>query len=393
MKYLKQIAQAIGEGKRDKEIHKTSKDQKAEIETEISNLSEQDVDEIICLLFPIRIPTSSSFYDTLQNYQNYTGYGKIFYKLVGRIWVQVFNKLTQVKKKNLLKSVFEGKGRGVWRVIFYLPEFCKQVEIDPKFAAEWFYRFGDKVKNDMASGDFFSGLTQYAFNFPDSGVKVFEKYTREDLDELKIHLAAILIGTIRSRASQKHFDKKTVQKWDQKLQKSSKTEFRVIYHKSLATSFDLGTLSISQLNQKLNKMLNGDPKEIDEAYNTVYKCLFSKSSNDKFVRFAMDWFSKNSSSKLSHFAKHSIVSAMCSILMTESERKIVKESKANEILTAIQPIPYDNQGTWDKIEQILVNRLHQGPNKFKVLLSKLTDVNFEGILASGLLPKTMAART
>lgn len=380
MKYLKQIAQTIGEGKKDKEIHKTCKDRKAEIETEISNLSEQDVDEIICLLFPSRIPTTSSFYDTLQNYQNYTGYGTTFYNFVGRIWVQVFNKLTQVKQKNLLNSVFEDKGRSVWRVIFYLPEFCRQVEIDPQFAAGWFYRFGDKVKNDMASGGFFSGLTQYALNFPDSGMKVFEEYLSKDLDELKIHLAAILIGTIRSRASQKHFDKKTVQKWDQKLQKSSKTEFRIIYNKSLATSFDLGTLSVSQLNPKLNKMLQGDPKEIDEAYNTVYKGLLSKSSNDKFVRFAMDWFSRNASSELPPLAKFYIVSAMWSICMTESEKRIVKESEANEVLTAIQPIPTDNRGTWDKIEQILVNRLHQGPNEFQDLLSKLTEVNFEGIL-------------
>jgi hypothetical protein len=268
----------------------------------------------------------------------------------------------------------------VWRAIFYLPEFCSRVEIEAQFAAGWFYRFGDRVKDDMANWDFFNGVKNYAFHFPTSGMKVFETYISEQLDHLKISLAALLLGTIRSLAYQRSFERTIIDHWDKQLLTNSQINMRLIYHRSIPTSFDMGSLTIQELNYELTKMLEGAPEEASEAFSIIWRCLRSERVDNDLAKFAMNWFSQNASSKLPDMAKYHLVNAMW-FFRTPGKQKIdIKASEADDLLVAIQPIPENNHATWEYFEMYLVERLHQDSASFGNILERFIDANPKGML-------------
>jgi hypothetical protein len=379
MKYLLEIADATANKKTGDYVERIKKEHEHEIDDEVSKLSDKDIDDIVGHLFPTGIPVSSDFYDCLKEFQHYVGYGPNYYTLGGCIWARACSGLAPDKQKELLNSLIDEKGRGIWRAIFYLPEFCSRVEIESQFAAEWFYRFGDKVKDDMANWDFFNGVKNYALHFPASGMKVFEKYLSENLDHLKITLAALLLGTIRSQATQGYFDKTVVDHWDKQLSTSSKIEKRLVYYKSLPTSFDIGTLSKQKIECELAKMLSDEPEEISEAFLIVWRCLRSERADDDFMKFAMKWFSENSSDKLPDWAKYHIVNAMWFFNMTGNQKKDIIASEADNLLIAIQPIPESNRGTWEYLERYLTERLRQEPASFENILGRFVEANPKGM--------------
>jgi len=381
MKYLLEIAEAIRTKKEDEKINGITRVHKAEIEEEATKASDEDVDEIFARLFPSGTPISTDFYNSLQNFQHRIGYGSALYALGGRIWARACIDITPEKQKMLLDWLLDEKGGGVWRGIFYLPEFCSLVEIEAQFAAGWFYRFGVIVKDDMANWDFFNGVKNYAFHFPISGMKVFETYITEQLDHLKITLAAILLGTVRSQPTQGRFDRAIIDHWDKQIRTSSQINMRLIYYRSLPTSFDLGSLSVQELNNELTTMLRAEPEEISEAFSIVWRCLKSERADFDFVKFAMDWFSKNVSSKLPDAAKYHLVNAMWFFNTPGKQKKDIKASDADDLLVAIQPIPESNRGTWEYLEMYLVERLHQDTMSFENILGKFVNANPKGMIA------------
>ena len=382
MKYLLRLANAIAQGKNGEDIKKITGDREPAFEQELSALSCNERSEILKALFPNGVLTDSSFYGLLQDMEHYTGFKPLSRELKKDLWVNAYNLVTKEKKIEMLQSLLEEGARGFWTAIHVLPGFCSQVEIEPQFAAEWFLELAYRVKGYMAGGSVFRAVREYAFHNPNFGLTAFEKYVSEGLDGLRLDLAAILLGTVRSRVSQGDISEESVQKWDDQFQNDPKTEYRLCYYKSLVDSFDLGTLSIKEYDVKLSKMLDGVGEEIDEAFNTVYRCLLGKFSDKDFISFAMNWFSKNVSGQIPDLAKYCVVDGMWRLCSTRGkEPRLVKVSEANKLLSAIQPIPNDNLGTWHQLEYYLVDRLHEGPNEFEEILKKLTEVNADGLLA------------
>jgi len=364
MEYLLQIANAIAQGKRDETLQKMTRDQESAIEEEITKLSAKDIDKILDIIFPKGIPFDSDFYNSVEELQYYAGFKPLSTTLVADLWVNAYYRLSPDKRMILLQSLLDENTGGFWTAIRSLPEFCTQIESEPQFTTVWFFEIANRV-----------------FHFPESGLKVFEKYVSEGLDELKLSLAAILLGTVRSRASQGYIAKESIKKWDDQLQNNPKTTLRLCYHRSLIASFDLGTISIKELDVKLSKMLNGDREEIEEAFNTVYRCLLGNLSDNDFVRFSMNWFSKNASGQIPDLAKYYVVSSMWHLCSTRgAESKLVDSTEANNLLVAIQPIPNDNLGTWRQLDYYLVDRLHEGSTSFEDIFTKLVGVNAEGLL-------------
>jgi len=381
MKYLLEIAEVIGTKKEDEKINEITRIHKAEIQDEVTKLSDKDISEILGHLFPTGIPVNTDFYDSLQQLQHHIGYAPAFYALGGGVWARAYGELAPDKQKVLLDSLMDEKGRAVWRAIFYLPEFCSRVEIESEFAAGWFYRFGDKVKDDMANWDFFNGVRNYAFYFPGSGMKVFEVYMAEQLDELKISLAALVLGTVRSQARQGQFEESIIANWDKELLTNTDIKMRLVYHRSLPTSFDLGSLSVQDLDYELTRILRGAPDEISEAFSIVWRCLRSERADDNFVKFTMNWLFENATSELPDFAKYHLVNAMCFFSTPGKQRMDIKASEADDLLVAIQPIPQNNRGTWEYLEMYLTERLHQDTVSFEDVLGRFVDANPKGMIA------------
>jgi hypothetical protein len=143
----------------------------------------------------------------------------------------------------------------------------------------------------------------------------------------------------------------------------------------------LGSLSEQELDIELTEMLKGEPEEISEAFSIVWQCLKSERASEDFVKFAMSWFSKNTSSVLPDAAKHHLVTAMW-FFNTPGKQKInIEPTQADDLLVAMQPIPKDNRGTWEHFEMYLTERLHKDPASFETVLGRLVDANPKGMIA------------
>ncbi|HBG27397.1 MAG: hypothetical protein A2Y10_19020 [Planctomycetes bacterium GWF2_41_51] len=381
MKYLLEIAKLVAINTKDEKLQKLKQEHKAEIEKEIIDLSETEFEDVFSNLFPKQIPNGSDFYDLLHNFQHNLGYETVFYNFCGKIWAKAYEKMPSDGHEALLNSLFSEKGRGVWRAIFFLPEFCSQVEIEAKFATKWFYRFANKVKDDMASYDFFNGVKNYGYHFPKAGIEAFEIYLSEQLDELRMFLGSLLLGAVRLKAVKELFDKNITDNLDKKLVTNTEIKKRLVYFKSLPISLDTEGLSFQKLESNLNAMLKGEADEISEAFATLYRCMKSNHADEKFIKLAMNWFLKNTTSLLPDMAKHHLVTAIWFFTTPSKLKEGIKISDTDDLLVAIQPISENNRGTWDNVEMYLTERLQKDSKGFEELLERLVDTNPKGMLA------------
>lgn len=186
MKYLLEIASAIAQGKRDETLQKLTRDQELEIEGEITKLSIEDKDKILDIIFPKGLPSDSNFYNLVEEIQYYAGFKLLSTTLVAHLCVNAYHRLSPDNRIILLQSLLDENMGGFWTAIRSLPEFCSRIELEPTFTTAWFFELADRVKGDLAGGDVLKAVGKYAFYFPESGLKVFEKYVSEGLNELKL---------------------------------------------------------------------------------------------------------------------------------------------------------------------------------------------------------------
>lgn len=381
MKYLPDIAKAVSEGVIKDDIRKKAQDKRTEIDNEIANLSDQDIKTFVELLLKNGIKFDGSFYNVLTDVCRYTGYRDSTNTLIAKIWVEVIRLLEEEKATKLLSSMLSKNNRGFWTAIHCLPTFSSLVELPSSFAATWFFELANRVAGDLAGGDFYIGISKYAEAFPKSALAIFEQYMSEQLNPIRIHVASIFLGIVRSKSIKGVLDRDAVRKWDNKLQKSKNINHRIVYHKSLISSFNLRTVSVAQLRKKLSKMLQGNDEEVTEAFNVVGRCLLKDKTDDKFIRFGLSWYAKNASPDIPDWAKYHLINflwLLCSSNELKNKNRVI--SNANNLIIAIQPIPEEQQGTWGDLENYLVDVLHNSVDQFEKFLFNLMKANPQGIL-------------
>jgi len=350
------------------------------INQEIALLSDEDISEIVSTLFPSGVPEGVTFYESLISLQHYIGFGTYSRSLLAHIWRVTYNQVSKDSQILLLKSLLDGNNWIFWLGIRCLPEFLPKVRVEPQFLSHWLVIMAERVGRDLAGGDFYLAVQKHACQFPETAFTIFEKFVANGLAEPRLTLGAIIFGALRSVSGTGRIPVQKMRKWERILKNSPRIELRVCRHRSWAVSYSLGGVSTRSLHLKLKEMLYGLPQEIDEAFGTVYHCLLGRLEDSDFINFAINWFVNNTSPTIPGAAKHFVVSATHNL-----SYKIKKSSTEldisvmNNLITLIQPIPEENQGTWSELEYYLVDRLHEGQESFGVVLDKLTDVNAEGL--------------
>lgn len=323
------IAELIASGAKNQEILDIAQNNQSEIEREINFLSESraEVIEILRIIFPNNILINYDFFDKLSDLQYALSFKPISYKLCGILLSEAYKLLSNHDAQKLLQLLIDDKGNKIWHVIQALPYFLSEIELPPEFASYWFYSLAKRIRGDLAGGGLFQAIESYAFNFPISGLKVFERYLSEDLDEIRLHLSAIILGALRSCSETGHIQKQAIDQWDAKLISSPRTELRLCYHRSWVIPFWRGLITIDQLESKLTAMIEGSQEEIAEAFSVLHRCLLSNLKNENFVCFSLSWFNKNASNKIPDLAKyyiaHSITDSMSSKKFALSSRCLV----------------------------------------------------------------------
>lgn len=377
MGYISEIAAAIANGQN---IAKTW--DKTTISREICCLSDKDILQITRILFPSGIPINISIYESLASLQHHIGFGAHSQSLVARVWRAAYNQLSKDDRIHLLQLLPGGDNRVFWMCIRCLPEFLPEVKVKPEFLSSWLVAMAERVGQDWAGGPFYLAVQKHACQFSRIAFAVFEMYVVDGLTEPRLTLGAIILGSVRSVLGSGKISERRVRKWERTLMNSPHIKLRICQHRSWAVSYNLGTVSTENLQLKLSKMLHGLPEEVDEAFGTVYRCLLGNSENASFVQFATNWLVENASATIPGLAKHHVVDAMLHLSYKSRESPgEVSVSIMNNLITVIQPIPKENEGTWYQLEYYLVDRLHEGQEAFGAAMEKLANVNAEGLSA------------
>lgn len=377
MSYILEVAAAIANGQ-----YITKTWEETAINQEIAELSDEDIEKVVNALFPSAIPMNVTFYESLASLQRYIGFGAHSQSLVARVWRAAYNQVSKDDRIQLLQLLPGADNRVFWMSIHCLPEFLPEVKVEPEFLSSWLVAMAERVGQDLAGGPFFLAVQKYACQFPRTAFAVFEKFVADGLVEPRLTLGAIIFGAVRSVLGTGKISGRRVRKWERTLKNSPHVELRICQHKSWAVSYDLGVVSTESLQLKLSEMLHGLPQEVDEAFSTVYRCLLGKSEDPSFVCFATKWLADNASPTIPGVAKHYVVSAVCHLSHRGKKSSTCFDISAmNNLITVIQPIPEENQGTWSELEYYLVDRLHEGQESFGVVLDKLADINAEGLSA------------
>lgn len=382
-KCILQIIESIAKGLNNEEIQHLVRQSQSRLETEIAFLLENrdKLAEILNILFPKGIPVSSEFYNKLSDVQYYLEFKSIAMTLVGFLWIEAYKLLPAPDAQALLQLLIEDKNIDIWSHINSLPILLSEVELPSDFASNWFFSVGEKIKSDLAGGDSYRAVENYSFNFPKSGLDVLEKYLSEGLDVLKLHLSAIILGSLRASSEKGLIQKQLIEELDNKLVNNPRTELRICYHRSWVISFRKGILSIEQLEHQLSKMMQGTQEEIDEAFNVLHGCLLSQLANETFINFSMRWLNKNTTNKIPPLAKYCVVNSMRRLSnISGAKKRLIDINDANKLVIAIQPVSQENAGTWSDIEHFLVDRLREDKKLFADILNKFVEVNLAGLL-------------
>lgn len=373
-----QIAELINKGK-GSEI---TKETQADIKLEIAQLlnSRDKISELLKVLFPNGIPIDSTYYKHLFDLLFQLGLNSETKRLIGFLLIETYKSLKTQEGEKLLQLIIDDNKVDFFNALLALPCFFEEVEISPDFASKWFSSYAGKIQGDLAGGEFYEAVKNYAYNFPGSGLKIVEKYCSEKLDELKLHLAALIFGEVRSASGAGRISKEVVEIWEKQLLADHRVEARLICHRSWMFTCSKLDIDIPLLEKQLKMMLQGDEKEIDESFNVVGRCLLTKLTVQTFVTFAIKWLKEHSSGSIADTAKYVIVDTMWRAAKKMDGTFLINIDDANELILKIQPIPLQNRGTWNLLEYYLVDRLHDNKDVFAAFLKLLIEANPTGLL-------------
>lgn len=370
------IAEAIAKGTKEPEIQQIVKQSESEIKKEIDFLiaNRDKALDVVKILFPAGIPINPAFYKKLKQINQFFGFQSLAYPLTGLIWVESYKLLPTHDAENLLMLLASDENVNFFMIIPSLPFFLSQTELTPDFAATWFHSLSKKVANDLAGGGVFQGIENYAYSFPDSGLRTFQKYIAQGIDQSNLHISAIILGALRASADAGFFQKDIVEKWDNELIQSPRTELRLCYYRSWLISCWRGSLSIDELEAKLNHMAESTQEEITEAFNILYRCLLGNLKNSQFISFACRWFQQNIKNNISELAKYYVVHSV--FMLTDAiKENLIDASEADKLIIKVQPISTDSEGIWEDVEHYLVSRLQNDEKSFYNLLLQIAEVN------------------
>ncbi len=375
MKIILEVIDAVVEKRDWEEPLKHFKELRSEIEDEINLLNLNDYDLITSKLFPLSIPINETFYSTAKKLQLLIGYNSVSKKFLFAIWNNCLNRISPSEKHQLLNLLLNNESIDFWTFIQILPDFCKEVELEPDFASGWFYNLAIRIKNDLAGGPFYEGFENYVLNESNNSKLVFEKYLSEisiNNEITRQRLASIILGILRSKKETDSEIAQYVNKWDCELKHSNKIQLRICYYKSLVNTFILGALSIQSLDIELNDMLNGEISENEEAFITLYRCFLLNQQNSELLRFIKIWYNKVIPKFVTDKVKYYIIDLFWRLLSKENiANSPISVKEANIFIEMMLPLPEDQNGTWMQLEDYIVDRLKNNINDFKDIIDKV----------------------
>ena len=339
------------------------------------------------VLFLIKERSTEKIFNALQEIEAFLDFKEYATELNRYILLEILNSRSDYDAEKIFAELKDINNFYFWSIIRSLPFVLSQYKLEPGFASKWFYIIGEKIKEDLASGDFFTALGNYAYNFPKESLDIFNIYMDEGFPGLKQLLSSIILGSIRAAIRDKKYTSEIIS-IEEKLKNSNIEEWHIIFYKSWSITYYRNTASIEEIMEIIREANNGKQKEVNEAFLIMFRTIVKDLTNEEVIVRLLSWVKNTSSNQLSPESKYQIINSLYYLVTFDKKIKNI-DNRAElylSIFSQILPIETTQVGTWKKIEELmisLINRkketlfkqyfdtiIHNSLNPFLELLSK-----------------------
>ncbi|HMQ70181.1 MAG TPA: hypothetical protein PKA90_14450 [Ignavibacteria bacterium] len=331
-----------------------------EIRKEIQDFLEKDnnVLELIGILFPKKIPDDNGFVEIVNNIEPLLGYNNEVYGLKGKLIAYCFSKMEAIKVHALLTDLLADNNRDFWGMLSSLPIIFENYELSYDFASDWFIKVYEKVKLDLGGGDAFKAIVNYSCTFPKSALNIIYIYLKDRLEGPKLNLASMILGGVRSYVKENDLNELDFPTLEEKLHRSDNILERICFYASWGTTFKQLGINQEMLIQLLNEMMKGSEKEIEQSYLLLHSCLMINLENENFFKFTIAWLKKNTLNNSTSQNKHIILEMLRWMTYNlKLNSKNIDRKDLSSIFTNVIPVELENKGTWSNVQSYLMNLL------------------------------------
>lgn len=309
------------------------------------------INKIKNTLYPNGFEISDNFFEKLNEFYVLCGFNENTRILCAKISIIVFEEIGKQNTNRLLTLLVEPNKNYFWYYVGVLGILLGNYELDPEFASEWFWKIAEKIKFDLAGGEFYKGIEEYASNFPNLGKIVIDFILNHELDESYILIASIILGAIR--ANQNNIPISNFKKFEFDIKNSKLNRVRIIFYKSYFATYKRMGVNIQELGNLLNIIKEDEISVRDSIYYLIERSICYQPTDKDLIKFAINWIKINVFD-LTDIEKHLIICTLKWIgwkLNEISDENIPVE--LNKIIKLVLPIKDINQATWRELEDYL----------------------------------------
>ncbi|MBZ0201647.1 MAG: hypothetical protein K8I03_01380 [Ignavibacteria bacterium] len=356
-----------------KELHPFKEDDVNEaVKDALGNINLRN--EIRKLLYPEGIIIGEVFFEKLQEFYVLLGFHSIVNELISEISIDIFKGIEKKDVEKLLNFLVNTKSRYFWIYLRTFVFLFQKYTLDSKFISKWFIEICEKMGNDLASGDFYTAIGNYAFSFPLEGLQILKLYSNAKIEKITLHISSIIMGNVRARIITDTKDILDFDEVEEDYHENKNVDKRAIYYCSYLHTYHKIEPSIDELDSILNEAIRDEDKVKEQAYFIINRYVNSKREDSKIVDFGLNWIEKNIHSSSSDMCKYNAVDLLRWIVFEDrKEKSMTIFPKINRILEKTLPIQIDNGGTWSNIQDLLRDTLVIDLKEFEKMILTISN--------------------
>jgi len=377
---IKQIFTAVGNRIPRKEFKNENEIEEEQIRAEISFVlkNRNHLKKLLPLLFKKNKKESEDIFYIIREIEAHLYFHDYAYELTGVVFLELLNDMGELQSQDIFRKLKDVNNAHFWNIMHALPYTLSVYKFESSFAADWFYTIGERIKEDLASGDFFKSLDNQSYSFPDEALKILNQYYTQGFVALQMVLGAIILGSIRAAIRNKKIST-NIDKIENDLKQSNNVRFRTVYFKSWITSYHRNSTSFEEVFQLIQDSYEGTENEIDESFNISARVITTDLTDNSTIASIIGWYNNAVNNEIPAESKFHVINTIYWFATFDKSEKIEERiNKFKSIFANLLPVDVKYTGTWRKIEELLTSLITRKKGELfkdylEIIIQKSTD--------------------
>lgn len=322
--------------------------------------------EALRALFPDGVTNDLPFFSRLIDFEMRLGRNETSHRAAGLLLLLAVRELPPQSAEKLLREMTGLSGPAFFQALETLVILFAEYVFRPEFAAEWFPALVRRIGNDLASGGFWKALGIYCERQPQKALDVLRCLSTPDTEE-EISVAAYILGVLRTLKLNPQ-DLAQFAALEGGFSASATAAARSVYYRSWIQTAHRQTIRKEDFQDLIGRMCAGSSDEKEQVFWIVCRVLLSPTISEDCFNFGLEWLRTSASDALTPVAKFNLIDFAARL-------PAIHQKKAADLVLSVQPISAEHKGSWQRLEQFMVDLLERDLNAFNEFLVGLARTN------------------